>query len=170
MPRKSVEKNNIPAHSDKLQHTNQVEKKGEAGTLWREEIPREVVARHDLNGPSGRVDRGAVYHERLVESSGGSSVGRCDQRRRCAPPTPVLLPLLIQPWIDSPDHIPGNGYHRGQAGCRKPAAQALLRLPHYSGQVDQANRSSAKGASKRTNCVALLTMVTTRGKRYRHVK
>lgn len=28
MPSKSVEKNNIPAHSDKLQHTNQVEKKG----------------------------------------------------------------------------------------------------------------------------------------------
>lgn len=57
------------------------------------------------------------------------------------------------PWIDKPDQIPGDGYHRGQAGCRKPAAQALLRPPHYSGQVDPANCSSAKVASKRTNCV-----------------
>lgn len=57
------------------------------------------------------------------------------------------------PWIDKPDQIPGDGYHRGQAGCRKPAVQALLRPPHYSGQVDPANCSSAKVASKRTNCV-----------------
>lgn len=129
----------------------------EVETLWREEIPREVVARHDLNGPSGGVDRAAVYHERLVESSSGSSVGRCDQRRQCAPsPLPFfLLPLLIQPWIDKPDHIPRNGYQRGQAGCRNPAVQALLRPPHYSGQVDQANCSSAKVASKMTKCVTL---------------
>lgn len=150
----------------------------EVETLWREEIPREVVARHDLNGPSGRVDRGAVYHERLVESSSGSSVGRCDQRRQRAPPPVSLLPLLIQLWIDKTDHIPGNGYHRGQASCRKPAAQALLRPPHYGGQVDQANCSSAKVASKRTNCATLggeLTTVTNQRekrncRRYRHMK
>lgn len=129
-------------------------KKKKVGTPWREEIPREVVARCDLNGLSGRDDSGAVYHERPVESSSSSSLslslGRCDQQRQCVPPTPHSS---SSPWIDKPDQIPGDGYHRGQAGCRKPAAQALLRPPHYSGQVDPANCSSAKVASKRTNCV-----------------
>lgn len=141
----------------------------EVETLWREEIPREVVEQHDLNGPSGRVDRGAVYHERLVESSSGSSLGRCDQRRQGAPPPSFSSPLLlIQHWIDKPDHIPGDRYHRGQAGCRKLVAQALLRSSHYSGQVDPANCASAMVASKRANCVMLggeLTMVTKRRKK-----
>lgn len=67
----------MPAHSDKPLHKKK--KKVEVGTLWREEIPREVVARCDLNGLSGRDDSGAVYHERPVESSSSSSLSLSGQ-------------------------------------------------------------------------------------------
>lgn len=54
-------------------------------------------------------------------------------------------------WQARPDS--GDGYHKGQLSCRKPVVQAVFSQPHYSGQVDPGNCSSAKVDIQSTNCV-----------------